>query len=429
MSEQTLGSSKSEQSRSRRLWGVIIVFIALVIANVQMFAIWSLGDFETTFYHSANYLLRGENVYQSPYPHPTNGQEYPPFNPIWIVYAVVPLSTFPLKIAEVMRFSIDLAAIPFLAYLSARWAGLKRRWVIVLIALAPWHFIVLYSGQWTVAAFLGTLLCYWGVRRRSSLVIAVGLWLVLMKFHIALLIILATLIFSWRNGTLARVVAILTSIILIFSLPQPTWVYDLLKLYIDRLQHPRLTDSVLLLPGYPWAQIVILTVGALFLIAYVWIFKEPKPEPWLWSLLIGLSLVGALHTFTYDWMMLMLPIAWLLRYRYAVFLIGALYVYPFIWAVLSPVREYTVPFAVTYPTVLLMGLIWLILFFPYLSSLYHRHVLLLAVVANVSLLMLLLGAIAIGVLVPTPVMIPAIILMATIVYFCFGSRMQLFIAA
>ncbi|MCX7841333.1 MAG: hypothetical protein N2559_18005, partial [Anaerolineae bacterium] len=218
-----------------------------------------MGDYQVTFYKSVQYLVRGENIYTGSYLHPYNGREYPPFNPIWAIYTIVPISLVPFPMAGAMRYFLDLAMIPFLVYLCARMVGLNTRWLILIIVTAPWHFITLYSGQWTTLAFLGMLLCYYGLHRRNIPLVVIGMWLALIKVNLTLLVLVATLGFAWRNRMLLGIIAGLTGLLFVSSLAQPSWFYDLLMLYIERVRQPRLEDSVLLMPGYPWAQLVLLT--------------------------------------------------------------------------------------------------------------------------------------------------------------------------
>ena len=246
----------------------VVVFGIVLYLTIRMFATWRLEDFANTFYPAGNYLLRGENVYLNVYPHPTNGREYPPYAPIWALYSILPLVVFPSQTAEALRFLLDLAALPFLAYLCTRWAKLGGAWLGVLLVLAPWHVTEMSTGQWTVLVFLGVFLSYWGARHANPGMMATGLWLLLIKPNIVALIILAAVIYAWRARILLKTMVILIVLVTLSSLAQPGWFMDLLRLYVDRLAHPRPADSILLLPGYPWSQIVLLATGALGLIAY-----------------------------------------------------------------------------------------------------------------------------------------------------------------
>ncbi len=102
--------------------------------------------------------------------------------------------------------------------------------------------------------------------------------------------------------------------------------------------------------------LLMLAAGALFLIFYLWRSREPQPTLWLWAMLVTLSLVGALHTFLYDWMMLMLPLALLLRERGGLWFLLALYAYPFIWAVCALVFGIPVPPVTIVPAATLIAL-------------------------------------------------------------------------
>jgi hypothetical protein len=334
-----------------------IVALALLLTAVaaRTFDGLVLVDFVVTFYRAAGYLLNGENIYLNAYPSPLNDRQYPPFGPIWMIGAVVPFRAHSLPLAQAIRFVIDLAAIPLLAYICARLAGLKSVGLIILLAIAPWNAILLFAGQWTGAMLLGTVLCYLGVRRTNAGMTAVGLWLLWFKFHIAALVILAALLFAWRNKILLKTLALLGMPVLIFSIAQPTWMFDVTQLYIDRLANPRAADSVLLLPGYPWSQLLLLVAGTLGFVIHLCKSPERQPTLWLWVILATASLVGALHTFAYDWLMLMLPLAWLLRDRRAVFLIVALYAYAFAWALGELAFIVSLPSPAIIPSIVLLA--------------------------------------------------------------------------
>ncbi len=318
-------------------------FLGLLIAGWVAALVWvipclvpdfRLGDFTVTFYRSANNLLRGENVYVNDYPHPLNGRQYPPFNPIWILYADVPVSVFPIRVAEPLRFLFDIGAIFLFAYLSARWARLKKRWYIVLLLIAPWYSILLYAGQWAAVSLLGALLCYWGARNASPSQMAIGLWLALVKPNIMSLVLFAAVVLALRNHIFIRTMTILIVLVAVFSIPQPGWLFDLGNLYIDRVVNPRLDDSLLLLPGYPYSQFGLLIVSIVISLAYFIKSKESQPTLWLWAAFICTSLVGAPHAFIYDWFMLMIPLAWLLRTHLGPILVIALYAYVYLWPLL-----------------------------------------------------------------------------------------------
>jgi hypothetical protein len=342
---------------------VVLIGLALLmtifILAMQFSGAWELGDFHVTFYRVARYFLRGENVYVNSYPHPYNGSEYPPFEPIWSLYVFVPFGALPLPVAEALRVVLDIMILPFLAYLSARWARLPHAPAGVLLVLAPWLLTEVHSGQLTPLVFLGTFLCYWGVRKPSALITAVGLWLALAKFNLVALVLLTTIVFAWRRRILVRTVAILSGLIVVDSLASPLWFIDLAFLYIERLTHPRVSDSILLFPGYPWGQLGLLFIGTLFLIFYVWHYDLTHPSPWLWAVMLGVSLVGALHTFIYDWQLLMPLLALLLRSWWGGWFTVGVYAYSLSWVFLAEDFNMPVPSLKIVPgLVLALTFIW-----------------------------------------------------------------------
>lgn len=394
-------------------WELALLFCSLVVANVAMFSMGTLGDYQVSFYKAVQYLVHGDNIYTSPYPHPYNGREYPPFNPIWAIYTIVPISLAPFSIAGSIRYFLDLALIPFVVYLCARMVNLKARWLIFAIVTAPWHFITLYSGQWTTLVFFGMLACYYGIRQRNVPLVVIGIWLALIKVNLTLLIIGVTLVFAWRNGMLLGTVVGLTGLVAVSSLAQPTWFYDLLMLYCERLREPRLIDSVLLLPGYPWAQLVLLTGGALFAGWYLFQTRVSQPESWFWALLVSVGLVSALHTFTYDWLVLSLPMIWLLRHnvKHLGFII-ILYIYPLIWMIVLLTRGFLIHQAFFTPAAFMMLVVWGVLAPGFVALAYERPlrigliVCFTLVVMMVALILWLPGL--------SPAFIPGVVLVAVI---------------
>lgn len=318
-------------------FGLVSVFL---LAH-QFSRTWELGDFSVTFYQTARYFLRGENVYLNAYPHPYNGREYPPFNPIWGLYVFVPFGTLALPVAQALRVMLDLVLLSGLAYFSARWAHLPRIRSGIWLVLAPWLLTQMHSGQLTPLVLLGVLLCYWGVRKPSASITAVGLWLVLSKFMLVTLIVLATILFAGRRKILGQTLGILFGLIVLGSLASPLWWIDLLALYVERLAHPRVSDSILLLPGYPWAQLSLLALGAAFLGWQVRRLKLVRPTPWLWAVMLGASLVGALHSFIYDWQLLMPLLALMLRSWWGTWFTLGIYAYSLSWVFL--VEDFNLP--------------------------------------------------------------------------------------
>jgi hypothetical protein len=334
-----------------------ILLVGLFILFTRLVENLVLEDFTYTFYRSAQYAFRGENVYVNDYGRPLTATQYPPYNPIWILYALVPLSVLPLDVATTVRFLLDLMAIPFLAYACAQWARLKSPWRVGLLAIAPWFSIMIYAGQWVGLVLLGALLCYWGLARASAAMIAVGIWLVAINPNFTLLVILATLIYAYRNRMLVRVIGMLAAWTALFSIAQPTWVLDLLRLYLNRVAHPQPADSVLLLPGWPWAQLTLSIAGIVFLVWYVWKRPSACPPRWLWGVLVCVSLIGAFHEYTYDWIVLMIPLAWLLRDSRAIVLTLIFYSYPLVWAFLQAMFSISIPPPTLIPVAILIAVL------------------------------------------------------------------------
>jgi len=312
--------------------GVALAGTVVLCLSTLVFPHFLLGDFTVTFYRSANYALQGHNVYINSYPNPRDGREYPPYSPIWVVYHAVPLAGLSLHVAEALRFLLELVLVPFLALISARWAGLGNNCKIILLSIAPWFIMLVLAGQVSVLVYIGILLCYFGSRRADYLMIGVGLWLLLLKPHIGALVVLAVLLYAWRNRILIKSLAVLFGLAIVTSLAQPTWIGDLMLLAVKRLENPRILDSVLLLPGYPYAQLSLLFVSALLFALYFFYSRDRLPSKWLWSVLVTISLIAGLHTVPYDWLNLMLPLAILMRQRWGAALTIALYLYPLIWA-------------------------------------------------------------------------------------------------
>jgi hypothetical protein len=355
----------------------LILIIALLLLGAfllfpltnQLLPYWRFGDFGATFYPAARYLLRGENAYINDFTYTLDGTQHPPYNPIWILLAAVPLGTLPLESALGLRFLLDLAAVLVCAHLCARWVGIRDIPRTILLAVAPWLVVVFYSGQWSSLAIIGMLLCYWGLKHDDVAMISVGILLAAARPQITELVILATVLLAWRRGSLLKIVVLTLTCVVVFSLVQPSWLVDLFRLYIDRMIHPRPLDSILLLPGWPILQIVVIVASAIGIVLWVWRAPDPQPTTHLWAVLAGVGLISALHEFTYDWIILMMPLAWLLRDKRVIVLVIALYSYIFVWAFAKIGTTFVLPSPVILPS-LTLGLV---IVWPFLSALPIAH--------------------------------------------------------
>ena len=336
----------AQLKRSLVFWlGLAFICLLLLLAlsrNLEnsLQADWLLGDFSQTFYQAGLYLLRGENVYTSPYPRSySTVVEFPPFNPIGILYLAAPLSVYPNILASSLRFLIELLLVSWLIFLCLRESQIHnfRNWLILL--MAPWHWIGFLSGQWSSFVVLGYLAMYLGLRRLSPALTAVGLWLALGKPNISTLMVFITLVLAWRLGIFWQTNLRLLMLVAVTSLGQPSWPIDLAQLWLARLVNP--TQELyfaLVLPGHPWTQLTLLVFGAIFLMMLVFTQQIRKPTLWLWAVATCLSLASALHTFIYDWLVLVLPLAWLLSRPKGWLAVVGLFLYPLIY-IIGPFSE------------------------------------------------------------------------------------------
>lgn len=336
--------------------GVIVFSIALPLLSIFVFPRVLLVDFAVTFYPAGNHLLRGENIYFNDYPNPNDLKQYPPYSPIWVVFHALPLAGLPLQWAAALRFLLDVALLPLMALLSGKWAGLQDKRKIVLLALAPWFVMLVLAGQVSILIFVGILLSYYGIRRADSWMVGIGLVFLLLKPHIVALLVVAVLLFAWRNRILFRSLGLSLVLMFIGSLTQPLWIFDIVHLWAERLRHPIELDSVRLLPGYPYSQLGLLIVGSIVLVLHFVRSPGKGPSKWLWSVLVTVSLLGGLHTMPYDWINLMLPLAILIWQRWGVVLTIMLYLYPLFYALmLLTVDIQLIPFTII-PSIVLVAL-------------------------------------------------------------------------
>ncbi|MBI4675637.1 MAG: hypothetical protein HY741_28670 [Chloroflexi bacterium] len=292
-----------------------------------------LGDFTFTFYPAANYALRGENIYFNAYPNPYTGREYPPYSPVWIVNHALPFAFLPLAQAEALRLYIELALLPLIVWVTARWAKLKQGGRIILLGVAPWFIVLLSAGQILIVLWAGVMLCYYGLKNARAAWVGIGIFFLLLKPHLFVLILIAVALYAWRGRILMRALVWTVGLSLLSSIIQPGWIGDVWALTVERLTHPRTADSVLLLPFYPWAQLLLLGASAAAFIIFFTRDKTASPTRWLWALLINVGLVAALHTFVYDWLLLLFPIALVLKTRSGVAATIVVYGYALVWAI------------------------------------------------------------------------------------------------
>ena len=87
-----------------------------------------------------------------------------------------------------------------------------------------------------------------------------------------------------------------------------------------------------------------------------------------------MSLVGAPHTFVYDWQLLMLPLALLLNRRWGIVLAFGLYLYAIFWAVIGLGLELAVPSPAIIPAVVLIVMLSWRIQIEYQQAVALRHV-------------------------------------------------------
>ncbi len=204
-------------------------------------------------------------------------------------------------------------------------------------------------------ALLGVLVSYVGLRRSQPITAAVGLWLALAMPNVTSFVCLAVLLYAGRQRVLLKLLATFLALIVLTSLLQPSWLLDLLALYRERLLHPQPTYfPTMVLPGFPWTQLLLIVCGLIILVFIVRKSQDNRPSLGAWSVLTCCSLVSALHIFTYDWLLLMLPLAWQLQQRAGFYVVAALNAYPLVWALLPPIQSIMVLSPVFIPSALLM---------------------------------------------------------------------------
>jgi len=322
-------------------WIFLPVAVLLAIAFLAPLPIPYYQDF-SVMYFSDKALLNGIALYDYPaqlewvraltrpdfefHPYP-----YPP----WYALATLPLALLPIAVAARMWFLLNLAMIAAATWLlTPRWRTSLRLFGILAAVMFIPAFGLLMVGQYSAPVLLGVALFLWAARRKSPLGLAAALGLMTFKPHIGLFLALAGfgwLVFQRREAFARR--AILFTVLLAVMLAAVglladarwplTYLGSLLRYRdIPGVQSCGLCASlpvglVRLVTGQPQtaqAALVSIFLGVGLLGLFSWRFRAQLADaPLLVSLAVAFTLLVDPYLLNYDYILLLVPLAILVR--------------------------------------------------------------------------------------------------------------------
>ncbi len=275
-------------------------------------------DFNLVFLPAARAALRGANPYLDPYF----------MSPPWTLYLVLPLAPLPDIFASLLWLGMGVAAtLASLHYASAHFGippGRRRLAITALLALSPFSWAPLLSGQFTPFVLLGVV----GVFSWRG--VAGPLFLLSLKPHLGVIPALLLLLRSARRkrwGELGRGMAVfgLMATASFLIIPGSTsFLRRIVSPNVFALEPqfmastPELLERIGLQP--PFSAVLYLFI-ALALLALLW----AKPTLAMISLV---ALLATPYARNYDYGLVLIPALYLLHQRFATPLVGLLLLWP-----------------------------------------------------------------------------------------------------
>jgi hypothetical protein len=304
-------------------WGALVVVLGLLFARATS-PDPRIGDDDFGVFFAGAAAIAGRH---SPY----DGDFV---SPPWFALALVPFTLLPLPAARAIWLGLNLGLLLVASALASRLVGLEwpiRRVFLVgaLTGLIPAVEFGLHLGQNSLLVWVLVL---------AALLFAADGWfaptgmllsLALLKPHIVWLFALGTAVLAWRQRSLRTLLgaSALTLVVLAAAsgVVAPDSYADLLSL------RPRTWDywgSTLALPaflawlsGAQWLGVLLYLPAALLggaAVARLWDRRAPQSLPYAASLTACATLALAPYAYSYDAVLLNLPLLWILvRARHA----------------------------------------------------------------------------------------------------------------
>jgi hypothetical protein len=189
---------------------VTVLLVAFIILGVSYFVPLSVPYYQdfSVMYFTGRALINGIAIYDYPaqldFVHSLTPQGFtflPYPYPPWYALATLPLGFFPIEVAARIWFFLNLIMLGLSAWiLSIGWKPLARIMGILGAVLFIPAFGLLVVGQYSLPVLLGTVLFVESTRRKQPVFVAGALLLMTFKPHIGGLLFLAGFIWLCFDG-------------------------------------------------------------------------------------------------------------------------------------------------------------------------------------------------------------------------------------
>lgn len=253
---------------------------------------------------------------------------YPP----WYALSTFYLGLLPAEAAATLWFELNLLML-FLSVwlLTDGWNG---RFRLIAFPLALFFFPVLGAlavGQYDFPVLLGTSLLMYSLRRQNVAQATVGAVLLTFKPHVGALILLSALGWLMLNGTsfgrrvIRSVILAGSALFLAGFIADPAWVVSYPKMLLSYQNEGNVSGCsecaslpVFVSRGFLDGSLAnALWVGILVLVilcaVFYFIRSALQPPEWLLSAALLTTLLASPYLYNYDFLLLLVPIAVLIR--------------------------------------------------------------------------------------------------------------------
>ena len=288
-----------------------LVVTLLALGSVFAMLAWLLGpalnwmpiDF-CRFYRASKMILNGRNPYGS----------VPFFSPPWLAFILSPLLLLPCSSAAVawvlMNTTLHIGSSQALATLIPL-ARRHRLPIAILSALLPYGVFVYITGQLSILALVSCTLWAWGLERKHQGALTAGLLVATLKPHIVvlpMLLVLLELIRRRRWSSLLVVSAVLASLSIVAVVFVPAWPPALLRCWADgAFYEPR--ENLLGLAAFGVPVWLTYPFGVYTLLLW-W---QRRLDVHTLALGVAVNLLVIPYSRSYDYVVLLLPLATILR--------------------------------------------------------------------------------------------------------------------
>lgn len=247
----------------------------------------------------------------------------------WLALGALFLGLLPIDAAMVLWLQINLVLLFAAVWLlTDGWEKLPRQVVFPAVFLYIPVLGTLAVGQYDLPILLGASMLIYGLRKDQTLLTAAGLWLVIIKPHLGLLLFIAAVVYllfkNTRQAKNTLRTAIYTGVVLalLSFFADPAWIikYPQSLLTYSGQKHITTCSECASLPmlayrAFNWAPSlsqaawVAIPVLMICAIIFIWYRKTILQNP---QLLIGFMVITTLlaspYVYNYDFVLLLVPV-------------------------------------------------------------------------------------------------------------------------